>query len=184
MGAHLPSRRLYAACSEFDEAKLFQASTIVFFQNTFSAACAALFCRYMAEQDCPAVYFKLPSAACAGMPYFLRRNYNRRKAKAALLLLTPRSTLKRRSYAAPPSQPVKGFRRQYAPHFYRQIAQEGTPRLSKRFFRRQPHPYNAVAPSESKRAHVPTLCRNTAVFFPHCPTIVFTTTCSALCYFC
>ena len=124
----MPSRRLYAACSEFDEAKLFQASTTVFFQNTFSAVCAALFCRYMAEQDCPAIYFKLPSAACAGMPYFLRRNYNRRKAKATLLLLTPRSSRKNAAtMRAPPSQPVKGFRRQYAPHFYRQIAQEGTP---------------------------------------------------------
>ena len=162
----MPSRRLYAACSETDEAKLFQASTTVFFQNTFSAVCAALFCRYMAEQDCPAVYFKLPSAVCAGMPYFLRRNYNRRKAKATLLLLTPRSSRKNAAtMRAPPSQPVKGFRRQYAPHFYRQIAQEGTPRLSKRFFRRQPRPYNAVAPPESIRAHVPTLCRNTAVFF-------------------
>ena len=100
----------------------------------------------MAEQDCPAIYFKLPSAACAGMPYFLRRNYNRRKAKAALLLLTPRSSRKNAAtMRAPPSQPVKGFRRQYAPHFYRQIAQEGTPRLSKRFFRRQPRSYNAVA---------------------------------------
>ena len=95
----MPSRRLYAACSEFDEAELFKASATVFFQNVFRRHLRRTFYQHMAEQDCPAVYFKLPSAACAGMPYFLRRNYNRRKAKAALLLLTPRSTLKRRSYA-------------------------------------------------------------------------------------
>ena len=136
------------------------------FSKMFFGGLRRTFYLHMAEQDCPAVYFKLPSAACAGIPYFLRRNYDRRKAKAPTTPFdAPQQKEKRRSYAAPPSQPVKGFRRQYAPHFYRQIAQEGTPRLSKRFFRRQPRSYNTVAPSESKRAHVPTLCRNTAVFF-------------------
>lgn len=65
----------------------------------FGGICAALFTNIWRSRIAPPFTLSYLSAACAGMPYFLRRNYNRRKAKAALLLLTPRSTLKRHSYA-------------------------------------------------------------------------------------
>lgn len=132
--AHLPSRRLYAACSEFDEAKLFQASATVFSKILFRRFAPHFFADIWRSRIAPP--FTLSTfGGMRGHAVFLRCNYNRRKAKATLLLLTPRSSRKNATTVrAPPSQPVKGFRRQYAPHFYRQIAQEGTPRLSKRFF--------------------------------------------------